>query len=1834
MAFASRYDISFYDTTEHFWFVEIQQRDYAGDRQDVTAGVPALLRIFGGEDMELVGWHRGSSVELLVKDEEGTLFTDIFNSYEDDWRIAVYRDSELMFYGTLLTQNVIVPVKRKNITVQLTAVDGLYRLSSIPYSSGLDEEGNPLPYDDRDTVANIITNILDRLDYGLDVNIDCLWYPSEAVGTFADVEVDRSIFVDSKGVPLDCYTVLEQLLVRFGFEIFQENGQWQVIQHEYFLDTNDVFELDGTQGFTFEPTDRGFRPLLRSVEVNYDHDVVNLAIDGDFTDTAFDSDDLLKRWVAEGGIKHKKYGKPLYSLYGRTTGSRVRNQPRTGTSPGVVRRVGDGDSGRVGSRADLPPSEGVIILNADASEFEGNVISNIIPTEINTARYLESDEIFVEEFEDRYLSIGIKVGSYLARTGEDPEGVVEIPCPIQIQYGTSYLRDQFNDGSYDWHSEPTWITVDVPVSRGGYIESLFELKILTPELPASGAFKVRLYELYDRDRKYTAGVSNEIGQTIVQPGPYNAVRFKRPIGVVYESIVVELADADNKTIGSQIVTAVNSDGRATVSASVPTLFIGDGPTSAHARRLTVSGFGNNEWNGTEQNIDEILARYMLLRQIRNVQVLTGRIRGDFNAMQPIEFLGKRHRWMNVTHDARQSDWSGEFIEVLDGLGGVTVKKDTDERFGGFVSNSPGVGFFVDQSGALLNTLLAAAFTRTTELIPFGVRSNIKVLATSSGLREGANLSLIHPINFSQFNLVLAADFEVGDTEMVIEPYDFEQDVPSNAAVYATSEAINSWFVQNDNGTGIGVRRALAAGSVCTLTADVDGVVDTLAVTPTRVTLRDGDQLYIVPTDPTADICYVIVSETTPAGAETLPIESQLIVAQADDPVLVDSVYQRAQLLVQPDAIQLGVEEYRGGYAFTRLTSIYAGSGYTSILVQATPSALKQGDRLHIGSTRLGNTALVTVSADTAQGATSIPIEAADLTFEVGDVVNVTDATNRAAIIVEADRITETVERTSFSGSIGLLDGTVSNATASSIPVKDVTVELKEDDVLYILNKEDMALTTVYVAADFATSSGTLSIKANTMGGTVNVQALDESGLHLAIGHVRSVQLQEADRLTNVVQKYNQNNVICTLSSASSGTVTSLAVTGLGVDLKSGDQFVVYNLDTLAPTFIQLTANANSGASSLSISSVAVNAPSGSGVHVRESFLRSEILQTSEEVRTSVARYAAAGALGTLTSARSGSTTSLAVTALPVALDDNDQLYIVDADTGLTYNVQVNGSVSASATTINIDSVSVTAAIGSGVFVRESYFRSLISQTSASITNAVEAVALGGRIATTSATASGTITSLSVSGLSTPLYAGDSIYIIDIVTGEQFTATVSTSISAGGSPIQINSVTVNAATGSGVHISAATIRSQTVQTADALSDVVEAFALGGAIATTTANYSGSTTGINITSLTVDVFDGDLLYVVNKDTGATYGFEMAADREIGDTSLSIISASIVAPIGSGIHVNSGYVRSVVNQTAEAITQTVTRFSEAGAMTLITSTLNGSPTTALPVGATPVDLYDGDILYVVNADTGESYECEVSTDVSSGSVSIPILSMSVYAIIGSGVHIAGSFMRSQIKQTADSIRFTVGDDNLLSEITVELDGITMDTAIVKSGNYSAGTTGWAILADGSAEFNDVTVRGDVQLTTYQFGGKPTATSYANTITWLEGSNDPGIKIYGMEAVGSAIFNAFMIENLYGGSLPTYAYLFGMKGIAFGDTDTGLSMDAYIELDDAYSPSRFDFSHPMRSQTYNIGRYRGKGTTASRNALSNLTAGDYHITTDLEPGGVAISFYNGSTWDNTINT
>jgi phage minor structural protein len=95
------------------------------------------------------------------------------------------------------------------------------------------------------------------------------------------------------------------------------------------------------------------------------------------------------------------------------------------------------------------------------------------------------------------------------------------------------------------------------------------------------------------------------------------------------------------------------------------------------------------------------------------------------------------------------------------------------------------------------------------------------------------------------------------------------------------------------------------------------------------------------------------------------------------------------------------------------------------------------------------------------------------------------------------------------------------------------------------------------------------------------------------------------------------------------------------------------------------------------------------------------------------------------------------------------------------------------------------------------------------------------------------------------------------------------------------------------------------------------------------------------------------------------------------------------------------------------------------------------------------------------------------------------------------------------ADSIKTST-----LNAKTITL-GTTGGDSIIKSGNYSAGTAGWQIKANGDAEFNNVTVRGTIG--TASIGTGETITAYGNIQSWnFDGATDTGWYIYGD---GSAI-------------------------------------------------------------------------------------------------------------------
>jgi hypothetical protein len=91
-----------------------------------------------------------------------------------------------------------------------------------------------------------------------------------------------------------------------------------------------------------------------------------------------------------------------------------------------------------------------------------------------------------------------------------------------------------------------------------------------------------------------------------------------------------------------------------------------------------------------------------------------------------------------------------------------------------------------------------------------------------------------------------------------------------------------------------------------------------------------------------------------------------------------------------------------------------------------------------------------------------------------------------------------------------------------------------------------------------------------------------------------------------------------------------------------------------------------------------------------------------------------------------------------------------------------------------------------------------------------------------------------------------------------------------------------------------------------------------------------------------------------------------------------------------------------------------------------------------------------------------------------------------------------------TANTLDCTAIKTSTLNAKTITL-GTTGGDAIIKSGNYSAGSAGWQIKANGDAEFNNVTVRGTIATATIGSGSTLTVSGsiqsngfVANTSGW----------------------------------------------------------------------------------------------------------------------------------------
>lgn len=192
--------------------------------------------------------------------------------------------------------------------------------------------------------------------------------------------------------------------------------------------------------------------------------------------------------------------------------------------------------------------------------------------------------------------------------------------------------------------------------------------------------------------------------------------------------------------------------------------------------------------------------------------------------------------------------------------------------------------------------------------------------------------------------------------------------------------------------------------------------------------------------------------------------------------------------------------------------------------------------------------------------------------------------------------------------------------------------------------------------------------------------------------------------------------ICALDGAVAATVTSLTVTPTRRDIAADEVLEIVeglpgSIDNDEQT-VQVTAHVPPGSTTIPIVSTRVDAPDGAHVKEDGQQIASWFQQNPDQIQLGVEREREGYNLTKLTTAVAASTptTSLAVEALPSALDSGDKLVVANNRTGYSETVTLSAGAAASATTISVNSFTpiFNLPVGSTVRVADETFRSAIT----------------------------------------------------------------------------------------------------------------------------------------------------------------------------------------------------------------------------------------------------------------------------------------------------------------------------------------------------------------------------------------------------------------------------------------------------------------------------------------------------------------------------------------------
>ena len=234
-------------------------------------------------------------------------------------------------------------------------------------------------------------------------------------------------------------------------------------------------------------------------------------------------------------------------------------------------------------------------------------------------------------------------------------------------------------------------------------------------------------------------------------------------------------------------------------------------------------------------------------------------------------------------------------------------------------------------------------------------------------------------------------------------------------------------------------------------------------------------------------------------------------------------------------------------------------------------------------------------------------------------------------------------------------------------------------------------------------------------------------------------------------------------------------------------------------------------------------------------------------------------------------------------------------------------------------------------------------------------------------------------------------------------------------------------------------------------------LGENLGTINETKAGTYTSLAVTNWGISVKTGAEVYIEQSDD-TLVKVTLSADAPKGSTSISFASASIDVTAGDRVKPAGAVNRADFQVTADAITSYLGNPGEVIATLSADSTWDGTRTT-LPCSATSAELNANDPI-LIYTQLGRVVKGIVNAYTAQGATSI---------VLTAGTGNLTTFAKSGDKVAPGSI----------TGLRIDMSGIEVRADEFRSNNYSAGSAGWLIQGDGSAEFNNVDVRGTITLT-----------------------------------------------------------------------------------------------------------------------------------------------------------